>query len=111
MHRSIPFVLLGMLLLATPATAKKRPIELDPGLFRWDSFSYSELPAAVKAQVNATTVVNRHGGSLIQHDDVVLEYDGDSTQTVTRSLRVVNMERLILLQKRSIVTSVYTLNF
>lgn len=78
-----------VLIAAVPAAAKKRPIELDSGSFRWDKFSYSELPDATKAQLRGSTIVNRFGGCYFEFDHVVISYDGDSTLTIERSLRVV----------------------
>jgi len=77
------------LCLAGPAAAKKRPIELDEGFFTWDKFSYSEWTDARKAQLTGSSIVNRYGGMYVEHDDVVLTYDGDSTLTTEASLRLV----------------------
>jgi transglutaminase-like putative cysteine protease len=78
-----------ILIVALPAAAKKRPIELDPGFFRWDKFSYSELPEAKKAQLRGSNIVNRWGYFYVEFDHTVITYDGDSTLTSDRSLRLV----------------------
>ena len=83
----ISCVAAAILIVALPASAKKRPIELDPGFYRWDKFSYSEFPEAKKAQLRGSTIINRWGGYYIEFAHAVITYDGDSTLTSERSFR------------------------
>jgi hypothetical protein len=87
-HITLAFVLISMV-IAAPAAAKKRPIELDSGFFRWGDFSYSELPESDKKKLHGAAQINRLGGSYIEYDREVITYDGDSTLTTDRTLRIV----------------------
>ncbi len=87
-HITVALALISMV-AAAPAAAKKRPIELDTGFFRWGDFSYSELPEATKQRLHGSARINRAGGAYIEYDREVVTYDGDSTLTTDRSLRIV----------------------
>jgi transglutaminase-like putative cysteine protease len=87
-HIALVFVLI-LMVAAAPAAAKKRPIELEVGFFRWGDFSYSENPEYKKKQLRGSNIVNRWGGWYLEYDREVVTYDGDSTLRTDRAFRVV----------------------
>ncbi len=75
------------LLLTWPSSAgaKKPPIELDPGFYCWDDFSYSEDAGPGKGYEQRLLDL---AGALCEHYSEVITYDGDSTLTNETSYRL-----------------------
>lgn len=75
-------LVVGLLLslsVVLPAAGRKPPIELQPGFFNWEDFSFSDKRG--RPTMTATELLNNLGVYLESHDEVIT-YDGDSTLTL-----------------------------
>ncbi len=84
----VVFVLLCAGTVLPAQAGKKRAVELEPGFFNWDQFSYSEQPQIVKTLLAGRYLV-KLGGGIIDYSDEVITYDGDSTLTTEFTLRAI----------------------